>query len=103
MVSCAPVGNRRLWPVYKAVPGGLPTRRRLPTCPTTSAEFPFVGKLSGIGRQIVYRTGRGAPALGGIAASIFLRWSYQVNFRTSEVATTIAKAMPALLNRRITI
>src|ERR1017187_8144851 len=31
--------------------GGLPTRRRLPTCPTTSAEFPFVGKLSGIGQD----------------------------------------------------
>src|SRR5271157_5871263 len=31
--------------------GGLPTRRRLPTCPTTSAEFPLVGKLSGIGRK----------------------------------------------------
>src|ERR1035438_3769072 len=38
------------WPVYKG-PGGLPTRRRLPTCPTTSAEFPFVGKLSGIGQD----------------------------------------------------
>src|ERR1035438_6238376 len=25
--------------------GGLPTRRRLPTCPTTSAQFPFGGKL----------------------------------------------------------
>ena len=29
--------------------GGLPTRRRLPTCPTTSAAFPILGKLSGIG------------------------------------------------------
>jgi hypothetical protein len=34
-----------------AVPGGLPTRRRFPTCPTTSAEFPFLGKLSGIGHS----------------------------------------------------
>ena len=93
--------------LFTGDPGGLPTRRRLKTCPTTSTEFPFLGKLSGIRqeclRQIVYRTGRGAPALGGIAASIFLRWSYQVNFRTSEVTITIAKAMPALLNRRITI
>jgi hypothetical protein len=29
--------------------GGLPTRRRLPTCPTISAGFPVLGKLSGIG------------------------------------------------------
>src|ERR1035437_9864416 len=29
--------------------GGLPTRRRLPTCPTTCAEFADLGKLSGIG------------------------------------------------------
>jgi len=26
--------------------GGLPTRRRLPICPTTSAAFPIPGKLS---------------------------------------------------------
>ena len=36
-----------------AVPGGLPTRRRLPTCPTTSTEFPFPGKLSGIRQDCV--------------------------------------------------
>src|ERR1035437_4228405 len=29
--------------------GGLPTRRRLPTCPTTCAEFADLGKPSGIG------------------------------------------------------
>src|ERR1035438_1178909 len=43
--------------------GGLPTRRRLTTCPTTSAEFPFVGKLSGVGRSTArirrYRHGVG--------------------------------------------
>src|ERR1035441_5725104 len=47
MVSCAPVGNRRL--LATGGSGGLPTRRRLPTCPTTSAEFPSVRKLSGAG------------------------------------------------------
>ena len=36
-------------------PGGLPNRQTqrvpLPTCPTTSVEFPFLGKLSGIGHS----------------------------------------------------
>ena len=31
----------------RAVPGGLQTRRRLQTCPTTSVEFRFPGKLCG--------------------------------------------------------
>jgi hypothetical protein len=35
--------------LFTGDPGGLPTRRRLPTCPTTSVEFLFLGKLSGIG------------------------------------------------------
>jgi hypothetical protein len=33
----------------QAIWGGLTTRRRFPTCPTTSAEFPFPGKVCGIG------------------------------------------------------
>jgi hypothetical protein len=37
--------------LFTGDPGGLPTRRRLPTCPTTSVEFPFLGKLSGIGHS----------------------------------------------------
>src|ERR1017187_3525605 len=28
----------------RAVPSGLPTRRRFPTCPATSVEFPVLGK-----------------------------------------------------------
>src|ERR1035438_370233 len=53
MVSCARPSTPATGtcsPVYKGS-GGLPTRRRLPTCPTTSAEFPFVGKLSGVGTR----------------------------------------------------
>jgi hypothetical protein len=34
------------------ISGGLPTRRRLTTCPTTSAEFPSVGKVCGIGAKL---------------------------------------------------
>jgi len=34
MVSCAPIGNRRFTVCFTGVRGGLPTRRRLPTCPT---------------------------------------------------------------------
>ena len=30
--------------LFTRSPGGLPTRSRLPTCPTTSAAFPFVAK-----------------------------------------------------------
>ena len=37
--------------LFTMASGGLTTRRRLPTCPTTSAEFPFARKLSGIGLQ----------------------------------------------------
>jgi hypothetical protein len=48
MASCAPVVNRRRPCPYSSAPGGLPTRRRLTTCPTTRAEFPFARKLSGI-------------------------------------------------------
>src|SRR6266568_9405857 len=51
MASCAPVGNRRPLACFTRGSGGLATRRRLPTCPTTSAEFAFVGKVSGIGRN----------------------------------------------------
>jgi len=32
----------------RADPGGFPTRHRFLTCPTTSVEFPFLGKLSGV-------------------------------------------------------
>src|ERR1035438_10186899 len=49
--SCAPVGNRRLLTCLQGGSGGLPTRRRLPTCPTTSAGFPSVGKLSDVGQD----------------------------------------------------
>src|ERR1019366_3820267 len=38
--------------------GGLRTRRRLPTCPTTSAEFPFVRELSGIGQDCLHHSVR---------------------------------------------
>jgi len=42
------------WPVYRGS-AGLTSRRTqsvpLPTCRTTSAEFQFVGKLSGIGQD----------------------------------------------------
>src|ERR1035441_7798516 len=51
MVSCAPVGNRRLLGLFTRGSGGFPTRRRFPTCPTTSAEFPCAGKPSGIGHE----------------------------------------------------
>src|ERR1019366_5229082 len=55
MVSCARPRGYPGQPApaacVRAVPGGLPTRRRLPTCPTTSVEFPFLGKLSGIGHE----------------------------------------------------
>jgi len=61
----APVFQPALVGLFTGDPGGLPTRRRLKTCPTTSTEFPFLGKLSGIRqeclRQIVYRTGQGRP------------------------------------------
>ena len=45
MASCAPVGNRRL---AADLQGFQRVINPLPICPTTSAEFPFVGKLSGI-------------------------------------------------------
>src|SRR6516162_7565515 len=32
---------------FQVLLGGLPTRRRLTTCPTTRAEFPFCEKQSG--------------------------------------------------------
>ena len=39
MISCAPVANRR-WPaIWLSSTGGLPTRRRLPTCPTSGRNF----------------------------------------------------------------
>src|ERR1035438_2606113 len=67
MVSCTPVGNRRLLACLRRVPAGSPTRRRLPTCPTTSAAFTFVGKLNDIGLAAcawasAARTGRAALA-----------------------------------------
>ena len=34
--------------LFTKASGGLTTRRRLPTCPTTSAEFPFARKLNDI-------------------------------------------------------
>jgi hypothetical protein len=34
--------------LFTKASGGLSTRRRLPTCPTTSAEFPFARKLNDI-------------------------------------------------------
>ena len=41
--------------LFTGDPGGLPNRQTqrvpLPTCPATSVEFPFLGKLSGIGHS----------------------------------------------------
>src|SRR5450755_387153 len=48
MVSCAPVGNRRLLASLTKASGGLPTRRRLPACPTSAAGFAASGKLSAV-------------------------------------------------------
>src|ERR1035441_3066475 len=41
--------------LFTGGPDGLTTRRRLPTCPTTSAEYPLLGKLSGIGHSCLPR------------------------------------------------
>src|ERR1700675_4526844 len=39
MASCAPVGNRRSTIVCQASASGLPTRCRLPTCPTIDIQI----------------------------------------------------------------
>ena len=53
-------GAGHLFPIGS---GGLPTRRRLTTCPTTSAQLPTLRKLCGIELKLAPQTVnlRGGP------------------------------------------
>jgi hypothetical protein len=41
-----PIGNRPVRPERKVPAGGLPTRRRMPSCPIPVERFPFLGRRS---------------------------------------------------------
>ena len=42
---------------WQPAPGGLPTRRRMPICPTILAKFQASGKICGIGQECLRHGG----------------------------------------------
>ena len=88
-----------LGPFVPAVPGGLPTRRRFPTCPTTSAEFPFLGKLSGIGQECLRyawrRVDSRATSFGG-SSIVFGRGLSPLDPTRLSANAAACRPMPAL-------
>src|ERR1017187_8792963 len=71
MASCAPVGNRRWAGHWQASAGGLPTRRRLPTCPTgRHVPSPYLASLNSYSSPVERLRRRPYRPLEGPAANV---------------------------------